>query len=94
MKDLIKDLEKVCSKIEEMKEIAQKSYNGDYFRAEVDKKIEDGILNSIHTANQHQLNFMISSYKFRFYTELNNKDLLKAEITKRIRDNRLKEIGI
>jgi hypothetical protein len=36
---------------------------------------------------------MISNYRFRYYTDYNiDKDLLKSEITKRLRDNKLKQL--
>ena len=54
--ELFEALENLGNKLEEMKEIAKKSHNGDYLRADVDKNIEDGILDKIHDANQHQLN--------------------------------------
>ncbi len=57
------------------------------------KKIEDGLLDNIHNANESQLNHMISNYRFRYYTDYNiDKDLLKSEITKRLRDNKLKQL--
>lgn len=57
------------------------------------KNIEDGLLDNIHNANESQLNHMMSNYRFRYYTEYNtDKDLLKSEITKRLRDNKLKQL--
>lgn len=57
------------------------------------KNIEDGILEKIHDANQHQLNHMMNSYRFRFYTEFNtDKELLRNEIQKRLRDKKLETL--
>ena len=57
------------------------------------KNIEDGIFDSIHNANQGQLNYMMNSYRFRFYTEFNSdKEMLKREITRRLRDSKLKDL--
>ncbi len=93
--ELFEALENLGNKLEEMKEIAKKSHNGDYLRADVDKNIEDGILDKIHDANQHQLNHMMNSYRFKYYTEFNtDKELLRNEIQKRLRDNKLKELGL
>jgi 3-dehydroquinate dehydratase len=59
------------------------------------KNIEDGILDKIHDANQNQLNHIMNSYRFRFYTEFNtDKELLKNEIQMRLRDNKLQKLGI
>ena len=57
------------------------------------KNIEDGIFDNIHFANQKQLSHMMNSYRFRFYTEFNtDKHLLRSEIQRRIRDNRLENL--
>jgi hypothetical protein len=91
--DLFEGLENLSNKLEEMKEIAKKSHNGDYLRVDVDKKIEDGILDSIHNANPHQLNHILNGgYIFRFYTELNDKESLRNEVQRRLRDNKLNSL--
>lgn len=57
------------------------------------KKIEDGILDNIHNSNQHQLNAIMNAYNFRFYTDFNkDRELLRNEITKRLRANKLNKI--
>lgn len=97
VKDLVKDLELCVQTVENMNTILAKSKNfgGKFSEAEVYKKIEDGILDSIHNANNHQLGFLLGgSFKFRFYTELNNQETLRNEIQKRLRDNKLKELGL
>jgi len=88
--DLIKELEDMVSKMDDLKRL--KSTGRDYTTSMVSKKVEDGILDKIHTANDHQLNIIMNSYKFYYYTEYNNKEVLRAEIQKRIREHKLKEI--
>ena len=91
--DLFEGLENLADKLEEMKEIIKKSHKGDYLRVDLDKKIEDGILDKIHNANKHQLNIILNGgYKFRFYTELNDKQNLRNEVQKRLRDNKLNSL--
>jgi hypothetical protein len=91
--DLFEGLENLADKLEEMKEIIKKSHKGDYLSADLDKKIEDGILDKIHNANKHQLNIILNGgYKFRFYTELNDKENLRNEVQKRLRDNKLNSL--
>lgn len=95
VKDLVDDLNKCIDTLEGLNKILEKTQNGKFPEAETHKRIEDGILDSIHNANNHQLNFMLKGgYKFRFYTELNDQETLKNEIQKRLRDNKLKELGI
>lgn len=57
------------------------------------KNIEDGILDNIQNANNKQLNHIINDYRFRYYTDFNtDKELLRSEITKRLRDIKLNKI--
>jgi len=95
--DLVKDLETCVQTLENINSILKgsKSSGRSYVETEVNKKIEDGILDSIHNANNHQLSVILNGgYRFRFYTELNNKETLRNEIQKRLRDNKLKELGL
>lgn len=92
MKDLVKRLESLSSEMEELNDILSRGGTNRFTESLVYKKVEDGILNKIHTANDHQLTMMMNSYKFRYYTEYNNKEVLRAEIQKRIREHKLKEI--
>jgi 3-dehydroquinate dehydratase len=88
-------LESVIKTLEEMTEVLNKSVSSKEHVSSVmlSKKIEDGLLDNIHNANESQLNNIISNYRFRYYTEYNtDKDLLKSEITKRLRDNKLNKI--
>jgi hypothetical protein len=95
MNEFNNKLESMVKTLEEMTEVLDKSVSS---REHVSglmlsKKIEDGILDNIHNANESQLNHMISNYRFRYYTDYNiDKDLLKSEITKRLRDNKLKQL--
>jgi hypothetical protein len=36
----------------------------------------------------------LKTYKFKYYSELNDDDVLLAEIRKRLRDRKLEELGI
>ena len=95
VKDLIADLESCCETLSNMTEIInRKNKNGrSFFENDIFKKIEDGILDSIHKANNHQLNVILNGgYKFKYYTELNNKEARKLEVQRRIRENKLNEI--
>lgn len=94
MNNLIKDLETCVQTLENINSILKGSkYGRSYAETEVNKKIEDGILDSIHNANNHQLSVILNGgYRFRFYTELNDKEKLRNEIQKRLRDNKLKEL--
>jgi len=87
MIDTLEELNKVLSK--------SKSNKEDVSMTMLYKNIEDGIFDKIHDANQHQLNHMINSYRFKYYTDFNtDKELLRNEIQKRLRDNKLKELGL
>lgn len=96
MKDNLSDkLKSMIKSLEEMTDILNKSVdtNEHVSRVNLSKRIEDGILDNIHNADNHQLNHILNSYQFRYYTDFNkNKELLKSEITKRLRDNKLNKI--
>jgi 3-dehydroquinate dehydratase len=89
---------KLTSMIESLGELTKvlsksKSNKEDISMTMLYKNIEDGILEKIHDANQHQLNHMMNSYRFRFYTEFNtDKELLRNEIQKRLRDKKLETL--
>jgi 3-dehydroquinate dehydratase len=91
---------KLSSMIESLDELTKvlnksKSNREDVSMTMLYKNIEDGILDKIHDANQHQLNMMMNSYRFKYYTEFNtDKELLRNEIQKRLRDKKLKELGL
>lgn len=107
MNELELKLTSMVETLDEMTKILNKSlgvpenYFGSVNKAEqlsmvmLYKTIEDGILDKIKDANQHQLNHILNSYRFRYYTEFNtDKELLKNEIQKRLRDNKLKNLGL
>jgi hypothetical protein len=90
---LINNLESCVKSLENMIEITKRKGSRSYSECETFKKIEDGILDSIHNANTHQLNVILNGgYKFRYYTELNNKETLRLEIQRRIRESRLNQV--
>jgi hypothetical protein len=85
MIDTLEELNKVLSK--------SKSNKEDVSMTMLYKNIEDGIFDKIHDANQHQLNHMINSYRFKYYIDFNtDKELLRNEIQKRLRENKLQKI--
>ena len=95
VKDLVKDLESCIETIKNIMDItSRREKNGRSFaEVELFKKIEDGILDSIHKANNHQLSVLLNGgYKFKYYTELNDPKNRKNEIQNRLRDNKLNEL--
>jgi hypothetical protein len=95
MNEFNNKLESMIKTLEEMTEVLDKSVSSKEHVSSVmlSKKIEDGLLDNIHNANESQLNHMISNYRFRYYTDYNtDKDLLKSEIVKRLRDIKLNKI--
>jgi hypothetical protein len=88
-------LESMIDSLKEMQDVLSKSQSN---RESVDmtilyKNIEDGILDNIQNANNKQLNHIINDYRFRYYTDFNtDKELLRSEITKRLRDIKLNRI--
>ena len=95
VKDLVKDLESCVETLEKMSEILILSSKSgrSFVEMEVFKKVEDGILDSIHKANNHQLNVLLNGgYKFKYYYELNDVEKRKNEVQRRIRESKLNEI--
>jgi 3-dehydroquinate dehydratase len=88
-------LESMIETLQEIQDVLSKSQSN---RESVDmtilyKNIEDGILDNIQNANNKQLNHIINDYRFRYYTDFNtDKELLRSEITKRLRDIKLNKI--
>lgn len=95
MKELISLLEKVSDDIRDITDVTKRSKEIGVTTdvAFTFKSIEDGILNNIHNATNEQIN-KLKTYKFKYYHELNDDDILLAEIRKRLRDRKLKELGI
>jgi hypothetical protein len=88
-------LSSMIDKLEDLNNILDKSKSNreDVSITILYKKVEDGILDHIHKANTNQLKFILSQYRFRYYTDFNtDKELLKNEINKRIRDKKLEMI--
>jgi len=57
------------------------------------KAVEDGLLEKIYDANPIQLNYMMNCYRFIYYTEYNkDKELLRREVQKRLRDKKLEDL--
>jgi RNase adaptor protein for sRNA GlmZ degradation len=97
MDELESKLSSMIESLDELTKVLNKSKSNreDVSMTMLYKNIEDGILDKIHDANQHQLNIMMNSYRFKYYTEFNtDKELLRNEIQKRLRDNKLKELGL
>ena len=88
---IIKDIENSIKKLDEIIEISSRPGNS-YLEKAVWKKVEDGILDNIHNADSFQLTKMLTTYKFRYYTEYNNKEVLRSEIQRRVRLNNLDKI--
>ena len=97
MDELESKLSSMIESLDELTKVLNKSKSNreDVSMTMLYKNIEDGILGKIHDANQHQLNMMMNSYRFKYYTEFNtDKELLRNEIQKRLRDKKLKELGL
>jgi hypothetical protein len=92
--DIKENLIKIIDKIEELKDLSERSNKSrrDTSTLFIYKGIEDGILDNIHNASKEQLVRFIRDYRFSYYTEYNDKQLLQSEINKRLRDNKLKQI--
>jgi hypothetical protein len=91
MDELIKDLESCVDKINNLSEITSKSKNFIYGFLEVYKKMEDGLLDNIHKADDKQLNYMLN-HRFKYYIQFNDGEILAKEITKRLREHKINEI--
>lgn len=95
MNELESKLTSMIESLDELTKVLSKSKSNreDVSMTMLYKNIEDGILNKIHDANEHQLNVMMNSYRFKFYTEFNtDKELLRNEIQKRLRENKLEKL--
>lgn len=94
MNDVSRNLSDIISKVGELKEIQERSkyFSGDFLIANFYKSSEDGILENIHNANKHQLEVMLSSYKWKYYTNYNDPKELSLEILKRVRDKKIENI--
>jgi predicted house-cleaning noncanonical NTP pyrophosphatase (MazG superfamily) len=94
-------LEDLIEKISELKDLAERSQKsrrktgtmcGCSASRYLYKNIEDGILNNIHNAGKEQLINFLENYRFYYYSEYNDRELLKNEVNRRLRDNKLKQL--
>ncbi len=92
--NILNQLDELISKMEELAEIQKrsKSFAGDVMLTTFYKSSEDGILNHIHKANPKQMRIMLGSYKWRYYTEFNNPEVLLLDIQRRVRDKKLEKL--
>ena len=78
MEEVIKNLEKCCESLEELKLITELlSKYGTIEQVQtklLQKKIEDGMLNNLHNANEHQLK-MLKEKDYRFFRYYDFKDI-------------------
>lgn len=57
------------------------------------KGVEDGILDNMINADEKQFNTIMAAYKFRYYREFNtDKEALRNEVTRRIREKKLNKL--
>ena len=88
-------LKSLVDQLSDLNDIQQKSIETGRGSADtmVNKAVEDGILDKIYDANKYQLNFILTQYYFRYYTEYNkDRELLRKEVQRRLRDRRINEI--
>lgn len=88
LKDLIIKLENMTS----FQKRVNSQFRGDNLMATYQMKVEDGILDNIHNANNHQLNTIMNGYKWKYYVEYNDTDLLANEVRRRIRTKKLEKL--
>lgn len=96
MGELKDSLRRAADRMSEMLDIVKRSkHTGrDEFFMETHKRIEDGILDNIHTASEEQIWLLVRYRKWVYYYEYEDSNLLENEIKARLRNNKLKEIGI
>lgn len=96
MKELEKLLNQLTCRLTEMNDVtkrAKESGRSELYM-EVYKRFEDGILDSVHTASECQIEKLLRGHKWVFYDEYNERHTLEGEIIRRRRDANLNEIGI
>ena len=86
-------LKSLVDRLGELNDIQQKSVESGRSSADtmVHKAMEDGILDNIHNATRDQLH-KLKYYKFKYYYEYNDDDVLLGEVRKRLRENKLQKI--
>ena len=94
MEELIESLKKSCEEMELIIELTRK-YNDNKVVADklFNKKLEDGILAKLNTANLYQLKTMKNGYNFRYYDKSITDKLIDIAITKCIRKDKLNKIN-
>jgi hypothetical protein len=96
MEELVESLKRASDRMSEILDIEKRAkHTGrDTFFMETHKRIEDGILDSIHTASEEQIDRLVRYRKWVYYYEYEDSSLLENEIKARLRNNKLNEIGI
>lgn len=93
MEELLNKLNATVSQMEEDLEILRRGGVDNYTTKKVFKKVEDGMLDRIHTANEQQMRVLMSGgYKFQYYGEFNNRETLRKEIKRRLRLKQISEL--
>ena len=90
-------LKSLVDQLSDLNDIQQRSIETGRGSADtmVHKAVEDGILDKIYDANKYQLNFILTQYYFRYYTEYNkDRELLRKEVQRRLRDKKLEDLGL
>ena len=88
-------LDNIIQNMKEMTDILKRSKDnyesvGD---TRFNKGVEDGILDNMINADEKQFNTIMTAYKFRYYREFNtDKELLRNEVTRRIREKKLNKL--
>lgn len=88
-------LDNMIQNMKDMTEIIKRSrdYYEDFATTRFNKSVEDGILDNMINADEKQFNTIMTAYKFRYYREFNtNKELLRSEVTRRIREKKLNKL--
>lgn len=94
MEETLKKLEEQINELNELTKFIDK-YGDPQITSEklFYKRLEDGILSNISEANVDQLNMMKRSYRFKFYSEEYIDNLVKGELLKRSRRDKLNIIN-
>ncbi len=94
IKEIIKKLKNAYKEMELITEISKKYGVEEVGKTLLQKKIEDGIITKLHTANLHQLEMMKDSYIFKYYDKKVINKIIKKTIIQVTRKNKLERIGI
>lgn len=96
MKELEESLKRISDQVAELTEIAKRTEKSgrSFAYMESFKRVEDGILDAIHTATEGQIESLIKYRQFVYYDEYNDEETLMNEIKTRRRNAKLNDIGI